>query len=100
MNIEHIFLIFWIVGMLSTFTLLVIPEIKYSMKVILIFWVCTLWIYMSINFLTVNYIYITHDSTGIFLLISATVGILASISASAVVVSFLNEKKHKSLDMK
>ncbi|MEL6462641.1 MAG: hypothetical protein AAFQ91_31190 [Cyanobacteria bacterium J06621_15] len=93
MNLEQVFLIFLLIGTISAVTLLAFPKISYMLKVISISLTCGLWIYLSINFITFNLIYITKYKTGIFSLIAMVCEIAVSILAASLIMAFLIEKK-------
>lgn len=93
MDLERLFVYFIALECFSAMILLILPRIHYLVKYFFIALLSSLWIYLSINFITVNFIYIVHDNVGIIFFISFTVGAAISAISGCVIMALLVERK-------
>ena len=97
MAMEHLFFCILLLGLMSPILLLIFPNINYRHKSILVSLTGGFWIYISINFLAIHFVYLVKDERGMFLLLSVLHGMWVSILAAGLIMAFFIEKK-KSLD--
>ncbi|GAB4536075.1 MAG: hypothetical protein Tsb0014_23530 [Pleurocapsa sp.] len=90
---DRLFFYILLLGSASSIALLLFPKISYTIKGVLVSLAGGFWIYISINFLAWNFIYIAKDKHGVFFLLSVLHGIWISISAMGFIMTFFIEKK-------
>lgn len=98
MNLERLFIYLITLECFSAMILLILPRVHYLVKSFFISLLSGFWIYLSINFLTVNFIYIVHDDIGVFFLISFTVGAAVSTISGCVIMALLVERQKTSIN--
>ena len=92
MNLEGLYVF---LGLLPAIILLIFPKIDRVIKRVLVSLVGALWVYISIIFLTIHYIYIINDQHGVLFLISMIGGLLAALLVGIAILIFLISKETK-----